>query len=78
LSAHPETATGRQAIWLQGFKRKFLFMVLDIPSVSNTGGLRVFRCAAGKVNATAGNQESVTLQAITPRFALNLIASHKK
>jgi hypothetical protein len=59
-------------------KENFLFMGLDIPSVSNTGGLRVFRCAAGKVNATAGNQESVTLQAITPRFALNLIASHKK
>jgi hypothetical protein len=59
-------------------KENFLFMGLDIPSVSNTGGLRVFRCAAGKVNANAGNQESVTLQAITPRFALNLIASHKK
>jgi hypothetical protein len=59
-------------------KENFLFMGLDIPFVSNTGGLRVFRCAAGKVNANAGNQESVTLQAITPRFALNLIASHKK
>jgi len=53
-------------------------MGLDIPSVSNTGGLRVFRCAAGKVNANAGDRESVTLQAITPRFAQNLIASHKK
>jgi hypothetical protein len=59
-------------------KENFLFMGLDIPSVSNTGGLRVFRCAAGKVNANAGDQESVTLQAITPRFGLNLIASHKK
>jgi hypothetical protein len=59
-------------------KENFLFMGLDIPSVSNTGGLRVFRCAAGKVNASAGGQESVALQAITPRFALNLIASHKK
>jgi hypothetical protein len=59
-------------------KENFLFMGLDIPSVSNTGGLRVFRCAAGKVNANAGDRESVTLQAITPRFAQNLIASHKK
>jgi hypothetical protein len=59
-------------------KENFLFMGLDIPSVSNTGGLRVFRCAAGKVNANAGDQESVALQAITPHFVLNFIASHKK
>jgi hypothetical protein len=30
------------------------------------------------VSANAGDRESVALQAITPRFALNLIASHKK
>jgi hypothetical protein len=47
LSAHPETATGHRAIWLQSFERKFLFLRLDDPSMSNPAMLRVFCCAAG-------------------------------
>jgi hypothetical protein len=45
LNAHPVTATGRQAIWLQSLGRKFSFLVLDNPSMSNTARSRVFRCA---------------------------------
>jgi hypothetical protein len=47
LNAHPVTATGRQVIWLQRFKRKFSFLGLDIPSMSNTALLRVFRYRYG-------------------------------
>ena len=35
VNAHPETATGHRAIWLQSFKRKFSFFDLDDPSMSN-------------------------------------------
>jgi hypothetical protein len=59
-------------------KENFLFVGLDIPSMSNTGALRVFRCVAGKVAAKAGGRESVALQAITPRFAPIPVAPHKE
>jgi hypothetical protein len=31
LSAHPETATGHRAIWLQSFERKFSFFAIGRP-----------------------------------------------
>jgi len=31
LIAHPETATGRPAIWLQSFERKFSFFEFEHP-----------------------------------------------
>jgi hypothetical protein len=43
---HPETDTGLKRFGYTGFKRKFLFLCFDIPSMPNTGGFAVFRYAA--------------------------------
>jgi hypothetical protein len=34
---------GRPGVWLQEFQKKFLFLMLDNPSMPNTGTRRVFR-----------------------------------
>jgi hypothetical protein len=46
--SHPELGTGIEQFGYSGFKRKFLFFNLDIPSMPNTASQRVFRCAAKK------------------------------
>ena len=51
LNAHPETATGRDAIWLQRFKRKFSFFRTDAPFMLNTGLARVFRFAPARAGS---------------------------
>ncbi|MDP1867456.1 MAG: hypothetical protein Q8L13_14100 [Bradyrhizobium sp.] len=44
FNAHPVTATGHQAIWLQLIERKFCFFRVDAPFMSNTDPAGVFRC----------------------------------
>jgi hypothetical protein len=64
---HPELGTGIERFGYSGFKRKFLFLNLDIPSMRNTGPQRVFPCARQrKPSFERTGPEIQTLQRIRP------------
>jgi hypothetical protein len=69
LNVHPVTATGRQVIWLQSFERKFSFLALDNPSMSNPACPRVFRCAAGTLIVAGKARRFNQLSGMSLRYA---------
>jgi hypothetical protein len=56
--SHPELGTGIERFGYSGFKRKFLFLDFDSPSIPNTATQRVFRCAAKKGRRSAESRKS--------------------